>query len=203
MHLLLDERPCEIEAASIGEAIAGAAALAEDRGRVIVEVTVDGDLWNEGQLTSVELCGGVAEEIRCVSADLKTLVCRTLADAADALVRADELQREAAELIQADQHPPAMERLGDALGIWLTVHEAVVKSAEALELDLDAIRVADGPLRDCIDRLKGQLQALHGALQTHDQVAISDTLLYELPEVVADWREALDAVQSHVQGEQT
>ena len=68
-------------------------------------------------------------------------------------MRADELQREAAELIQADRHPPAMEKLGDALGIWLTVHEAVVKSAEALELDLDAIRVADGPLRACIDRL--------------------------------------------------
>jgi hypothetical protein len=96
-----------------------------------------------------------------------------------------------------------MERLGDALGIWLTVHEAVVKSAEALELDLDAIRVAGGPLRDCIDRLKGQLRALHDALQAHDQAAISDTLLYELPEVVADWREALDAVQTHVQGEQS
>ena len=203
MRLLLDEQPCEVQASSIGEAIRGAAALAEHRGRLIVEVIVDGDRWDEGQLGSEEACAGLAEEIRCTSAARDALVARTLADAADALTRADELQREAAELIQADQEAPAKARIGEAVNIWLSVLEAAARSAEAMQLDLDTFRVAGEPLPESIKRLKERLQSLQAALQTDDPVAISDTLLYELPDVVTEWREILNDMQDHIQGEQT
>lgn len=203
MRLLLDEQPCEVQASSIGEAIRGAAALAEQSGRLIIEVIVDGDHWDEGRLGSEEACAGVAEEIRCTSAARNALVARTLADAADALTRADELQREAAELIQADQEAPGKARIGEAVNIWLSVLEAAARSAEALQLDLDSFRVAGEPLLESIERLKDRLQSLQAALQTDDSVAISDTLLYELPDVVTEWREILNDMQDHIQGGQT
>jgi len=202
MRLLLDEQPCEVHAGSIGEAIRSAAALAEDRGRLIIEVIVDGDRWDEEQLASEEACAGVAEEIRCTSASRDELVARTLTDAADALTRADELQREAAELIQTDQAAEAKGMIGRAVNIWLTVLEAVARSAEALQLDLGTFRVAGEPLPASIERLKERLQSLQAALQMDDSVAVSDTLLYELPDVVTEWREILNDMQDHIQGEQ-
>jgi hypothetical protein len=204
MRVLLDEQPCDIDAASIGEAIRGAAALAEKRGRLIVEVSVDGERWDEAQLGSEQLCGRPAEEVRCMTADRKALVLRTLGDASEVLMQADELQREAAGLIQTDQAAQAKEKIAEAVNIWLTVLEAVARSAEALEMDLNAVIGATGePLPASIDRLKERLETLRTAVQIDDPAAIADTLLYEMPDVVGEWRERLSDMQDRIQGEAT
>jgi hypothetical protein len=204
MRVLLDEQSCDIEATSISEAIRGAAALAQDRGRLIIEVFVDGQRWDEAQLSSESLCAGSAVEVRCTTADRKALVLRTLGDASEVLTAADELQREAAELIQTDQAAQAKERIAEAVNIWLTVLEAVARSAEALEMDLDTVIGAAGePLPRIVARLKDRLQTLRTAVQSEDPASISDTLLYELPEVVSEWRELLTDMQDHIEGETT
>ena len=202
MRLLLDEEPCKIEATSIGDAIAGAAAIAERQGRVIIEVTVDGDVWDEQRLASPEFCAGDAGEVRLTSANLGDLVCQTLNEASGALTDADSLQRNAAELLQADQNPEAMAKLADALDIWLTVQEAVLKCAQAMGLSLDTVKVGDGTVQAAVDRLNVKLRELRDALQTGNLVGVSDTLLYELPDVVAQWRQMLDAIRERVQEEQ-
>ena len=50
MRILLDENPCDIQANSIGEAIAAAADAAERAGRLVVEVRVDGAMFSEDDL---------------------------------------------------------------------------------------------------------------------------------------------------------
>ncbi|MDY7108164.1 MAG: hypothetical protein SYC29_05960 [Planctomycetota bacterium] len=204
MRVLLDEQPCDIEAASISEAIRGAAALAQQRGRLIIEVTVDGERWDEAQLSSESLCAGTAGEVHCTTADRKALVLRTLSDASEVLAHADDLQREAAELIQTDQAAQAKERIAEAVNIWLTVLEAVARSAEALEMDLEAGLGESGePLPRIIERLKERLQTLRDAVQSDDPASISDTLLYELPTVVGEWRELLSDMQQYIERETT
>ncbi len=50
MQILIDDLPCDLDANTVGEAIEGAADLARDRGRLIVDVTVDGARWTQADL---------------------------------------------------------------------------------------------------------------------------------------------------------
>ena len=191
MRLLVDDRPCETSATSVGEAIAGAAEVAGARGRVVVEVVVDGRTWGDEELGSEARCGASADEVSLVTADLRELAGQTLEDAAAALADADRLQRESARLIQSDRLPEAMPQLGEALSVWQSVQEALVKSTQAVGLDLDAVRLGEGTVADDLERLAGDLRTLRRALETRDPVGLADTLLYDLPEVVLQWQENL------------
>jgi hypothetical protein len=199
MRVVLDEKPFETAASNVGEAITAAAESIEDDGRVIVDVIVDGEKWNEQQLGSPDRCGETASEVKLGSANLRELVAQTLHDASEALVVADQMQREAAEDLQADRHSEAMQQLGEALNTWISVQDAVMKSAQALQLDLETIAVEGGTVDESIARLNEQLRSLRTMLQSNDTVALADTLMYELPDVVAQWRETLASIREHVQ----
>jgi hypothetical protein len=198
MRVLLDAKPCETNAASVGAAIAGAAAIAEEHGRVLVEVVVDGTIWGDEQFGSVEACAGTAEEICLTSADLQELVRQTLSDGSSALLDADRLQREAARLLHEDDLPQAMTRLGEALAIWQSLYEAVLKSAGALELDLALIKVGDGTAQESVERLAATLHTLRETVRANDPVGIADTLLYDLPDVVGEWRAVVQSLLDEV-----
>ena len=200
MRVLLDEVVCDVTPQSVAEAIAAGAALAQDRGRTIADVFVDGTRWTDDRLAGPEVANA-AEEVLLVTSDPAVLVSQTLADAAEALVDADTLQREAAELMQADQHVAAMDRLQQAIAIWQAVQQAVVKGSQLVHLDLEQIEVNGTTLRAAVDRLSERLRMMRSALAANDPVGLSDTLLYEMPEVVAEWRELLTHVQTQVGGE--
>jgi hypothetical protein len=199
MRVVLDEKPFETAANNVGEAITAAADSIENEGRVIVDVIVDGEKWNEQQLGSPERCREEATEVLLGSANLRDLVAQTLHDASEALLVADQMQRGAAEGLQADRHAEAMQQLGEALNTWISVQDAVMKSAQALQLDLESIPVDGGTVDESIARLNEQLRSLRTMLQNNDRVALADTLMYELPDVVAQWRETLAAIREHVQ----
>ena len=92
MQILLDDIPCNVEARTVGEAIEGGADLARDRGRLIVDVTVDGSQLSEADLASPAQQTRTAQVVRLVTADPVELVRQTLDDAREALAEADELQ---------------------------------------------------------------------------------------------------------------
>src|SRR5437667_1053312 len=110
MRVTLDQRMCDVKAESVEDAIAAAANLAQQRGRMIVEVLVDGELWT-GDCAALAAVSTVASDIQLTSADPIALVCETFDQASAALREADSLQQAAAELLQADRAPEAMEKL--------------------------------------------------------------------------------------------
>ena len=199
MQILLDDIPCNVEARTVGEAIEGGADLARDRGRLIVDVTVDGSHLSEADLASPAQQTRTAQVVRLVTADPLELVRQTLNDAREALTEADELQREAAELLQSDEHTVSMDRLTEAISIWLCVQEAVIKGAQLIGLDLDAER-PDGEenLPEAILCLKERLTAVRRALQDRDEIGLADTLLYEFPQVIERWRRLLGDLQGRL-----
>jgi hypothetical protein len=203
MRIVLDEQPCKIDATSVGEAIRAATAIAERRGRMIVDVIVDGRTWEQSELDSADARAAAAEEVRMTSADVRELVCGALEEAAANLATADELQREAGERLQKGDAQEAMTSLNDALSMWITVHEAVSRSADALGLDLGSIAAGDRTVSTCVDDLNAALTSLRRALEVKDHVALADALMYEWPETIAQWREALSAMRDHVQSELT
>ncbi|MHC4108179.1 MAG: hypothetical protein ACYSXF_06595 [Planctomycetota bacterium] len=198
MRVLLDNDECDMAVDSVGEAVAAGAALASDRGRTVTDVLVDGTRWSEDQLASPDIEQATAAEVQIITADPGELVTETFAEAAWVLSEAGKLQEEAAQLIQAGQPSDAMDKLRDAVSIWLSVQEAVAKGSQLARLDLDSVTMDGISARLCIERLTEQLRMIRSALQANDPVGLSDTLLYEMPEVVDEWRRLLEQLRGHV-----
>jgi hypothetical protein len=198
MQILFDEVPCTLDAGTIGEAIATARDLARDRGRFIVDITVDGCRLTEADLASNQRHAEAARIIRFTSADPVEIVAHTFEDAEDALTEADELQREAAELLQSDQHTVSMDKLGEAVSIWLSVQEAVVKGTQAIGVDLNTVHVGGASFQDMIHRLNECLKTVRRGLQDRDEVTLADTLLYEFPQIVEQWRGLLRDLRARI-----
>ncbi len=198
MQILLDDQTCDLSARTVGEAIDAGAGLAQARGRLVVEVHVDGTPWNREMLSSPDRFTASADEVRLVTADRRGLVTQALQQAAAELARADALQREAAELIQEGHHPESMDKLGEALSIWKSVGEAVVTGAQAMELVLDEVAIDRMPLADSVRRLNEWLTVIRDALADRDRIGLADTLLYEFPEVVVEWQAILAELERRV-----
>src|SRR5207247_4602463 len=71
---------------------------------------------------------------------------------------ADRFKGEAVELLQRGDAAKAMEKLGTCFRTWNNAHEAVVKTAELLRLDLEAVRIDEQSLSDLLGAFTGQLR---------------------------------------------
>ncbi len=198
MRVTLDHSPLPITGTSVDDALDAAARMAESARRVIIEVIVDGEPWSEDELASAERRAAEASEVELLSADLIELVVQTLEDASAELTVADRLQREAAEAIQSDQTRAGYEALGQAIGIWQQVGQAVERSGQALGLDLDTVQIDGDTVDATIQQLDDQLRLLRAALQEEDPVTLADSLLYEFPTVVTRWRELLAGLVTEI-----
>ncbi len=198
MQILIDDLPCDVDANTVGEAIEGAADIARDRGRLIVDVTVDGARWTEADLASTRRHAQTAHVVRFSSAEPIELVRHTFADAVDALTEADALQREAAELLQSDKGTVAMDKLGEAVSIWLSVQEAIVSGTQLVGLELETVTIGGKPLPEAIARLSDHLNAIRTGLKQSNVIELADTLLYEFPPIVEEWRRLLAELQQRI-----
>lgn len=201
MQILLDENVCDVAADTVEEAIAVCADLVEAQGRMIVDVQVDGARWSEEELASTENQSTTAQVVELTSADPAQLVLQTFQDAAEALTDADELQQEAAQLLQSDQRTICMDKMGEALSIWLSVQQAIVKGSQVIGLQLDEVTVDGTPIVTSIVQLNEQLRMLRTALEQDDQIALADALLYEFPDIVREWQGILEHLQTLVDQE--
>ena len=85
MKVLLDETPCEIDAANIGEAVAAVVGIAEQSGRLVVEVLVDGNALSEDDLQESTRLESKADEIQVLTTTMETLLHETFIEAVAAL----------------------------------------------------------------------------------------------------------------------
>lgn len=198
MRVTMDDHPCGVDGDSIGSVLSRAAEKAEAAGRIIVEVHVDGVTWGEDELGSEERCGGSAELIELISADRTDLVCTALADAGAALGEIDEMQRSAAESLQVGETATGMQTLGEALELWLLVRRGIGMSLDTVGVSLSDVAHEGEPVEKSVTALEEQLRGVRDALANRDGIALADTLLYELPDVIQHWRRVLDTLQTHV-----
>lgn len=200
MRVVLDENVCSIDAESVNQAIAAASSLVEEQGRMIVEVVIDGQRWTGEDCPVLEAALPSTQEIRLTSADPIELIDQTFSDAIALLDDADQLQRSAGELLQTGQMRAGMEPLSQALTIWTSVQQALSMGAELAEVDLDQFHSRAGqPAAAAIQELEAHLRLIQEALKSRDIVALSDTLLFELPAIVEQWRELLADLNAHIQ----
>ena len=198
MHLIMDDAEHATDARSITEAIECGAQVAEKTGRCVVEVHVDGAQLTQSEISSTDRCAQTANEVRLVTARPQELVQDVLQDAVRTLDHIDSLQREAAEFIHCDQIVDAMRLLDEAISAWIDVQNAASKSAVMAGIDLATFETDQVEASIAIEHLNRHLNSIARSLRSNDPVTLSDTLLYELPDTITDWKHILATISDQL-----
>ncbi len=190
MRVTLDEQPVEIARPTIAEGLGRAIALAEERGRVVIEATLDGCPLSEDQLAEPPDTDMPGSELRLVSANPRALVRTTLYDTADALAESVARHRRAAELIESGRTDEAMDDLSEALSVWQAARDVVDQGGELLGEPFAASQ-AGGSLAQDIARLAKCLSEVKRCLAVQDWAALSDVLAFDMEELAESWKRQL------------
>jgi hypothetical protein len=70
--------------------------------------------------------------------------------------------------------------------------------AEVLALNLEKTVIDSTPVPQIIEELNERLRAVQVALEVKDPIGLADTLLYEFPDVVEQWRRLLQDMHRRV-----
>jgi hypothetical protein len=203
MRLYLDGDPIQVETPGLATALREGAARAEQRGRIVVEATLDGRALSDEQLEHPSDDPGAGDEVRLLSAEPKSLVRITLLDAADALEDAKVRQAQCARQLQTGDMEGAMQTLSDAITVWQAVRDVVSRSADLLQLPLDGMTFpgpdADSPpVGQLVASLTANLEELKRSVNAEDWSALADVLAYDLDEQADRWRGLMHNLAEHV-----
>ena len=194
MPVFLDDRAVQWAGPSLGALLNAARQELAPGGRVVVEVAIGGEKLNDQQIGERSAEDVADQEVRMASADPRSLAVETLQQVRGSLAEAEQLQQEAAELLQQDKAQEALQKVGQSIEGWLAVQQAVLQSAMLLGIDLDKIDVDGKPAHHLTSRALEQLQDVKSFLQADDTVALADALQYEWPETAAQWNKLIDAM---------
>lgn len=180
------------------ELLAAARDVLAPKGRVVVEVRVDGE-----PITGLSLDDdkptATGSDIRVYSARPGDLVVGILEEVRTGLAQSQQMQQQAAELLQQDDPARAMDLVKQSIDGWLQAQQAVGQSAQLLQLDLSAIRVDDQSVLERMNELITNLVALKDVVVANDFVTLADALQYEWPQITERWDAALGAIVKHIE----
>ena len=205
MPVYLDQQPAQISAPTLGQLLAAARqhlAQGHEDGpppRVVVEIAVDGQPIPEAQLNDRLQDDIALQEVHLTTADPRELAVQTLRDVQQALTGAQQLQQEAADLLQQDQTPAALQKVGESIESWLQVQQAVLQSTVLLAIDLDQLQVDGQPAHSLTTDAVQQLQDIKTFIQANDTVALADALQYEWPEITQRWHTLIDTLVTTIE----
>jgi hypothetical protein len=187
MKVFLDGQPLPTDRATIACALRQAVDAAAARGRIIIEATAGGEPLPEHALETPpeERYDG---ELRFVSVEPRAMVRVTLQDAGDALDQARDAQSRCAKLIQSGKTDESLAPLGQAIGTWQLVRDAVEKSMAILG---GGSAPAPSGLSDLVNELGGRLEEVKRSLGMQDWSALADTLAYDMDEQAGKWKDML------------
>lgn len=198
MKAFLDGVQIELKTGSLAEAVRAGAALAESRGRIVIEASADGAPLTEERLSALPEDSDGVSELRLKSAEPGSMARVALLDAAEILERVTEHQEAAARKLHAGDIASAMQDVSAAVGIWQLVRDVFDKCCSVLRLDPAQMELAVHEARGGPDlrtvrvseqtaELLNALGNLKDNLEAQDWPALADTLEYDLAEQAKDW----------------
>lgn len=192
MAIYLDEQELTLEATSVKDVIQAANAQAMAAGRIVVEISLDGQVIPADQLQAKQedaLPEGA--EIRLISALPSELAIDTLNQCTLALDEARKITADAAELLQQDKSTQAIEEIAKTVGIWQQVQAVVSQSTQLTGIDLNTRKLDGEPINDIIQQHVTHLTELRDLLQSKDTLGLADVLTYEWPNVLTRWQQLI------------
>jgi hypothetical protein len=119
------------------------------------------------------------------------MAIEVLDEAQTQLAEADRLKADACDLLQRNQPSDAMQKLSGCFTRWQHAQDAVLKTAQLLRIDLNAVPLAAG-----LNTLAEQLRRIKSSLEMRDYVTLSDILSYEIDEAATPWRRAINLLRT-------
>ncbi len=167
--------------------------------RLVVNLLVDGQQPDLDDLPAVKRTSLDGHTLFIETADRRDMAMEVLGEIEAQVQEAERLKHEAVVLLQGGGAAArAMEKLSACFRAWHHAHESLVKTAQLLRIDLDEVRLHDGPLSDMLAEFTGQLRSIKQALEARDFVSLGDVLAYEMSETGTEWAAALGAVRDVV-----
>lgn len=201
MQVLLDNQPIPIDRPTLAAAMRSAQEAARARGRIIVEAFADGTQISDELLSSPSDDPVNIQHLNMRSAEPRSLVSFTLADAADALTHVADDHDRVGRDIQAGKTQAALGKLGESIATWQAVCDILNKGAALLHLDLDSLTLPDGdptPLSGRFAAMLEKLGSIRTALESQDFSALSDILLYDMAPLARQWSQTLRSIADMV-----
>lgn len=188
MPIFIDDQVSPLAGATLGEIIDAASRQVEARGRVVVEVHLNGEslIGDEIEKKRASNIGG--GEVRLITANPRDLAAETLGQVLTLLNDARDAQAQAAELFQQDNAPEAIRQIGRAVEVWQQTQQAVLFSSMLVGLKLDDQKFDNEPLTAMTDGLLRQITELRDMLTANDTVALADSLGFEWSEMTDRWQ---------------
>jgi len=194
MPIFLDDQPIAFPGRALSEVLSSANDHLADRGRVVVEIQVDGDRLTGDELQAHGNSVVEDTELRLYSANPRDLARSIIAALLTELDQAADLQAQAADLLQRDESNEAMTPLGKMLGIWQQTQQGVAGSVGLVGLDWNELEIAGQPASELMAALIQQLTTVRDAIEAGDFVTLADCLVHEWPDIADRWHEMLTRI---------
>ena len=207
MEISIDGSTVDLDVRDLDGALEAANRHLSTTGRIVVEVEADGRVLMGDDLEAARTSGVLPAELVLQSADPRDLASEALEHVRVGLQEASRLQVEAAESLQRDDLPTAMERIRTVVDHWQNVQQVVMQVGSLIDGDIGTIRVGATSVEDAVTGLAERLRALRTLLGDRDTVGLADELMYIWPEVCTQWdamlRAIIDVVNGHGPGRDT
>jgi hypothetical protein len=167
--------------------------------RLVTHLLIDGQEPDLGRMASIRHSLLADHTLFIETADPIIMALDALDEVEEQLRQTDRLRADAVEMLQRGQSNRAMEKLSGCFGIWQTAQESVLKIAQLLRIDLDALKVGGRPLTNLLNGFGDQLRQIKMSLENRDFVTLADILTYEANQTSEQWRTAFDAIREIVQ----
>jgi len=198
MSIYLDDRQLPVDAlaadATVAQVLDLARAEAARTGTLIVGLRCDHNPVPAEQIEELlaQPAGGY-QRIDLLTGRPKELVLEALEQTRSAFAQTFASLKRASDDISAGRIGEAMRSLSDCISTWVSAHQAVVQSANLMQMSFDQLQFNGQPASVWLERLASRLSDLRTAIEARDHVQLGDILRYELDETLREWEQMLDA----------
>jgi len=199
MPTFLDDAPFATDAATLDGVLDAAQADARSNGRMIVEVSLDGQSLVGEDLDARRPQPINQAEVRLYSADGAQVAAEALREVRQSIDQIDQLHDRAAEQLQRGEQSEGMQAVSQVIELWLGVQRAVGQSAAVAGIDLDGFEFGGTSAKALFAGLLERLQELKALIEANDTVALADALAYEWKEITGPWAELVDTLTARVE----
>ncbi|MEM0915196.1 MAG: hypothetical protein AAGK09_11375 [Planctomycetota bacterium] len=194
MPTYLDDQPFATQAPTLAAALDAVRRDVEASGRLIVEVTLDGQGLVGESLQAQAEAGLEDAELRLYSAEVVEVVGDALREVRASIDRIEGMHAEAADHLQRGDQSAGLATVGEVIELWLGVQVGVGQAASVAGIELEGLAVGATTAEALIAGLLERLQELKGQIESGDTIALADALAYEWSEITAPWGELVDTL---------
>jgi hypothetical protein len=159
--------------------------------RLVINLLIDGRAPDLNHLNELQKSPIAGRAVFIETADPSEMAVEVLDEVETGLAGAETCKLEAAELLQKDEIPGAMDRLRTCFSTWQLAQDSVSKTAQLLGVSPGDVTVDGRPLGELMDEFTGELKGIRDALQGRDYVLLSDMLMYETTGSTQRWSSVL------------